>query len=163
MTQHTAETLADIHERSHRCLALLMEHCRSLTPEELNREFDGFGEDEPSVRMQFHHEVTAERYWRGVLQGLMLIDEDAPKFPTVESLEGLRRDVFEKTQAYLRGASMAELNTPRVMTTWRGERTLVPAHIVVRISVHYFHHQGKILAMCRLLGKPGGGMDYPLQ
>ena len=163
MVPYTPEILADVQERSHRCLQKLLDHCRQLTPEELNRHFDGFGDDEPNVRMQFHHELTATRYWIGVLQGKMILDEDAPNYPTIDALEGLRREQFEKTLEYLRGASVEELSTPRVMTTWRGERTLVPAHILMRIAVHFYHHQGKILVMCRLLGKPGALFDYPLE
>jgi uncharacterized damage-inducible protein DinB len=157
---YMSEVLLDVHERSHRCLAKLMEHCRALTPEELNREIEGFGY--PSIRLQLHHELGAERYWLSVIQGAMILDDDDPAYPTIESLEALRRDVFAATQRYLRGASVIELNTPRTMKTWRGERALVPAHIMVRVSVHLFHHQGQILALCRLLGKPGEGFDYPL-
>ncbi|MBK9305322.1 MAG: hypothetical protein IPM94_16040 [bacterium] len=27
---------------------------------------------------------------------------------------------------------------------------------------HVFHHQGQLTAMCRLLGRPSEGLDYPL-
>lgn len=160
MVTYTSEVLAEIHERAHRCLVKLMAHCRGFAPAELNREFEGFGYG--SIRLQLHHELFCERYWVSVIQGAMNLEEDDAAFPTVESLEGFRNEVFQTTQAYLRGASSAELSTPRLMKTWRGEPTLVPAHIINRISVHLFHHQGQILAMCRLLGKPGEGFDYPI-
>ena len=157
---YTSEVLTDIYERSHSCLIKLMEHCRGLTSDELHREIEGFGYK--SVRLQLQHEMEAERYWVGVLQGKMLLDEDETPVIPFETLEKLRRDVYDKTRDYLRGASIADLNTARPMMTWRGERTLVPAHIILRISVHLFHHQGQILAMCRLMGKPGEGFDYPI-
>ena len=40
---HTSESLLDIHDRTHRNLRGLLAHCRTLTPEELNREIEGFG------------------------------------------------------------------------------------------------------------------------
>jgi uncharacterized damage-inducible protein DinB len=158
---YTSDVLIDIHERAHRNRIGLMEHCRSLTEEELNRELPEYGD--PTVRLQLHHELTAARYWIGVIHGRILADDDNAAFPTVASLEALRREVFEGTERYLRGASPEELSRPRTMKTWDGsERQLVPAHIVVRTVVHLYHHQGKILAMCRLMGKPKTGFDYPL-
>jgi uncharacterized damage-inducible protein DinB len=39
----------------------------------------------------------------------------------------------------------------------------VPALIFVRTTVHIYQHQGQVLAMCRLLGRPGpGNLDFPL-
>jgi uncharacterized damage-inducible protein DinB len=50
------------------------------------------------------------------------------------------------------------------MITWRGEKKiLVPAHVIIRTQVHIYHHQGQILAMCRLLGRPANGFDYPIE
>jgi len=159
---YTSDVLIDIHERAHRNLIGLMEHCRSLTDEELNREISEYGD--PTVRLQLHHGLTAERYWFGVLRGRILADDDNAAFPTVASLEALRRDVFDDAERYLRGASPEELSKPRAMKTWDGsERLLVPAHIVMRTAFHLYHHQGKILAMCRRMGKPTTtGFDYPL-
>ncbi len=81
---HTREALRDLHERAHRCLAELLVHCRGLSPEEL----DGFGY--PTPRLQLHHEIGAERYWIGVLQGRIDADEDEDDYPTVASLEALQ-------------------------------------------------------------------------
>jgi uncharacterized damage-inducible protein DinB len=49
------------------------------------------------------------------------------------------------------------------MLTW-GDRTreLTPAHVFMRTLTHIYQHQGQIVAMCRLLGKPVGGLDYPI-
>lgn len=158
---YTAEVLRDIHARSHENLKQLLAHCRALTEEELDREIEGFGD--PSIRSHLHHDLSAEKYWIGVIQGRMDVDENLDEYRTIDSLERYREEVFAGTEAYLEGASPEELSTPRPMVTWDGEtRVLVPAHIVMRTQVHLYHHQGKILAMCRLLGKPGEGMNYPL-
>ncbi len=158
---HTPDALLDLHERAHRNLSALLAHCRELSGEELNRELPGFGY--PTVRLQLHHAIGAEKYWIGVLQGRVEVDEDDPAYPTVESLEGYRGAVFAATEAYLRAVSTEELNGARAMMTWGNrERLLVPAQVVIRTQAHLYHHQGQVTAMCRLLGKPGGGFDYPI-
>ncbi len=158
---HTSEALLDLHERAHRSLTALLAHCRGLSAEELNRELPGFGY--PTVRLQLHHAIGAEKYWIGVLQGRIDVDEDDPAYPTVASLEANREAAFAATGAYLRAVSTQEMNTPRAMMTWGNrERVLVPAQVVIRTQTHLYHHQGQITAMCRLLGKPCSGLDYPL-
>lgn len=158
----TSDALIELHERTHRGLVGLLAHCRQLEAEELNREQEGFGY--PSVRLQLHHEIGAEKYWIGVLEGRIDADEDDPRYPTVESLEVYRAEVFALGDGYLRGASPEELNHPRPMTTWGGrEKVLVPAHVFLRTQMHVFQHQGQIAAMCRILGKPIPGFDYPIE
>jgi len=158
---HTAEALLDLHERAHRNLTALLAHCRGLSGEEMNRALTGFGY--PTVRLQLHHGIGAEKYWIGVLQGRIDAEDDDPDYPTVESLEAYRKQVFTATEAYLRASSVEELNTPRPMMTWGNkERVLTPAHVFMRTLTHLYHHQGQIVAMCRLLGKPCTGLDYPI-
>jgi uncharacterized damage-inducible protein DinB len=157
---HNADALLDIHERAHRNFRALLEHCSALSSEEINRELDGFGY--PTVRLQLHHAIGAEKYWIGVLQGRIDADDDSPDYPTAESLERYREEVFGATEAYLQTASQSELNTARSMMTWGGkEQVLTPAHVVLRTQMHLYHHQGQVLAMCRLMGKPCSGLDYP--
>jgi hypothetical protein len=49
------------------------------------------------------------------------------------------------------------------MTTWGNkERVLTPALVILRIVTHLYQHQGPVVAMCRLLGKPCPGLDFPL-
>jgi uncharacterized damage-inducible protein DinB len=158
---HTPEALLDIHERVHRNLAALLAHCRELSDEEMNRELTGFGY--PTVRLQLHHAIGAERYWTGVLQGRIDADDDSPDYPTMASLEVLRERVFAATAAYLRTVAAGDLNTARPMMTWGNkEKVLTPVHVIMRAVTHIYHHQGQIVAMCRLLGKPCPGVDYPL-
>ena len=159
---HTPEGLLDLHARAHQNLVALMAHCRSFDADELHRELAGFGY--PTVQLQLHHEVVAERYWVGVLHGRIDAEEDAGEFPTVESLEHLREQVFQATETYLQAASIEELNSARPMMTWgrKEERLLTPANIILRTQMHLYHHQGQLLAMCRLLGKPANGFDYPI-
>ena len=158
----TTEGLLDLHERAHRNLTALLAHCREFSEDEIDRELTGFGY--PSVRLQLHHGIGAQRYWIGVLQGRIDADEDAPEYPTIESLETYREQVFALTEVYLRDASQAELNTARPMMTWGNrEKVLAPAHVFMRTLTHLYHHQGQILAMCRLLGKPANGLDYPIE
>ena len=158
---YTAEALLDLHERAHQNFEKLLAHCRELGGEELNRELAGFGY--PTIRLQLHHEIGAEEYWIGVLKGRFDVEDDDDAYPDVDSLEAYRRQVFSTTDEYLRSASPEELNTARLMMTWGDrEQRLVPAHVLMRTLTHIYHHQGQIVAMCRLLGKPAGGLDFPL-
>ncbi|MFH0779040.1 MAG: DinB family protein [Candidatus Eisenbacteria bacterium] len=158
---HPPRALLDLHERAHRNLRALLAHCRGLSADEVNREFSGFGY--PTVRLQLHHGIGAEKYWIGVLQGRIDADDDSPDYPTIESLELYREEVFATTEAYLRASTAEELSTARSMITWGDrERVLIPAHVFVRTLTHLYHHQGQVVAMCRLLGKPCTGMDYPI-
>lgn len=158
---YTAGALIDIHERTHRGFASLLEHCGGFSAEEFHRELPGFGS--PTLQLQFHHGIGAERYWTGVLQGRIDADEDAPSYPTVEALQQLRVRVFEATVACLRSLSDEELSVARTMLTWGNrEQILVPAQVVLRSQTHLFHHNGQIAAMCRLLGRPSPGSDFPI-
>jgi uncharacterized damage-inducible protein DinB len=158
---YTSEAMLDFHERAHRSLQKLMGHCRQLSPEELDRELPGFGY--PSARLQLHHTIGAEEYWVGVLKGHFEVRDDDADYPTIESLEGYRQRVYSATEEYLQSASTDELNTPGRMITWGNkERVLIPAHVLLRTQTHIFQHQGQIQAMCRLMGKPASGLDFPL-
>ena len=158
---HTPEALLDLQERAHRNLSALLRHCRDLDDEQLNRELPGFGY--PTVRLQLHHAIGAQDYWLGVLHGVVQVEDNDAEFPTIEALEAWRARVFAATEAYLRRVPAETLNTARTHLTWGGrEKTMVPAHVILRTQTHLYHHQGQVLAMCRLLGKPAGGMDFPL-
>lgn len=159
---YTSEALLDVVERTHRSLNMLMDHCQELEVEGFSRNLDGFGY--PSIRLQLHHVVGAQKYWIGVLDGRMDVDEDEDEYPTVDSLKAYQRTVFDLTRDYLRSASQQELNESRAMVTWGNQtKELTPAHVVLRTLMHVYQHQGQIAAMCRLLGKPiPPGLDFPL-
>ena len=159
---HTASALLDIHARAHRSLGKLLRHCAQFTEEELSRELPGFGY--PNLLQQLNHVIGAEDYWFRVVQGSYTDGEEDPGLATVPALEAYRARVAEATDSYLRRSSEEELNTSREMWTWPGRmRPLVPALVVLRTMAHIYQHQGQVLAMCRLLGKPGpSGLDFPL-
>lgn len=159
---YTADALLDVHERAHRSLRMLLDHCGALDAAALDRELPGFGY--PSVRLQLHHVIGAQEYWIGVLRGSFRVEDDAHEYPTLAALEAYRDRAAATTAAYLREATPAELNTAREMLTWQGaRRMLVPARVVMRTLTHIYHHHGQVLALCRLLGRPGpGGSDFPL-
>ncbi len=157
----TRAFLLAFHERTQKSLRILLKHCATLTEEELNRELEGFGY--PTVRLQLHHLISAQRYWVGVLEGRIDVDEDDHLYPKADDLERFRGEISMLAREYLEGASEEELNTARTMLTWGNrEKVLNPAHVFTRTCTHIYHHQGQILAMCRLLGKPKSGLDYPI-
>jgi len=159
---YTAEMLRDVHERAHRSLQKLMEHCRELSADQLNRKLDGFGYG--SIQLQLHHVIGAEQYWIGVLQGRVEADENDEAYPTIDALEAYRARVAAVSRDYLASATPEELNTTRRMMTWGGnERDLTPALVVLRPLTHIYNHQGQVAAMCRLMGKPvPPGLDFPI-
>ncbi len=158
---YTAKALLDIHQRSHRSLTKLLEYCRQFSADQMNREIPGFGH--PTIRLLFYHTIGAEKYWTGVLQGQLYVDDDDSIYPTIESLEKYNQEAYAETAEYLRSASQDELNTPRKMITDPNEeRILAPAHIIMRIETHIYHHLGQILTICRILGKPAEGMNFPI-
>jgi len=113
---YTVDALLEFHERTHRSLKMLLAHCGQLSAEELNRELTGFGY--PTVQIQLHHIIGAEKYWIGVLKGRIDVGDKESDCPTVELLETYRQQVFSASAEYLRTASKDELNTPRMMMTW---------------------------------------------
>lgn len=158
---YTAEALLDLHERVQRVLKALLEHCAGLDAEALHRELAGFGY--PTVQLQLHHVIGGERYWVGVLRGEMRVEEDEADFPSVADLENLRVQVAAETRAWLSGRSARELNEARELVVWGGRaRRLVPALVLMRPITHVHHHAGQVAAMCRLLGHPLEGVDFPL-
>lgn len=158
---YTSAALLDLHERAHRNLRALLDHCRKLDADELNRELHGFGY--PTVRLQLHHMIGAQEYWIGVLNGIVEADDNDADFPTIDTLAAWRERVFAATESWLLAVDPALLNTARPHQTWGGrERTFAPAHVVLRTQAHLYQHQGQVTAMCRLMGKPVGGLDFPL-
>jgi uncharacterized damage-inducible protein DinB len=158
---YTKDVLMDIHARAHRSLEKILDHCDQFNSGELSREFEGFGY--PTIPATFHHTIGAEKYWVGVIQGRIDVDDNESEYQTIASLRAYRREVFEASQAYLRGAAADELNTPRPMKTWGGnERTLTPATVFLRPATHIYTHLGQILVMSRLMGRPAPGMDFPI-
>lgn len=159
---YAVDDLLDLHGRTHASLTKLLEHCAGFGAEELARELEGFGY--PTLLLQLHHVIAAERYWIGVLQGQMLAEEREEDHASIEVLRTFRAEVAAATEAYLRAASEAELRTRREVTTWQGKRVrVVPAHVLLRTQTHIFQHQGQVAAMCRLLGRPmPPGLDFPL-
>jgi uncharacterized damage-inducible protein DinB len=159
---YTSAALLDMHERGQRTLGKLLDHCAVFTDAELHRELPGFGF--PTLQLQLHHIIGAQDYWIQVALGRMF--EDVPeRYPTLEALQAYRTQVAEMTNDYLRGASDEELNTPRTMTVWGGaQHELMPARVFLRTLTHVYHHHGQVLAMCRILGRPGEpGMDFPIK
>ena len=85
---YTSGALLDIHQRCHRSLGLLMEHCRGFEAEQFNREVEGFGY--PTMRLQIHHIISAQKYWLSVVLDRMNADEDDAAYQTIAELESFR-------------------------------------------------------------------------
>ncbi len=159
---YTLEALLDIHERVHQNAKDLIAHASKLEPEAGDRKVEGFADW--TIRLHIHHALGAERYWMGVLQGRVDADDDSAEYPTVADLENLRAEVCDSTRSFLESLDEEALNKPRHVTLWNGsEADLKPAHVLLRTQMHYYHHNGLVLAMCRALGEPGSGIDFPIR
>jgi uncharacterized damage-inducible protein DinB len=158
---YTSTALLDMHERGHRSLSKVLAHCRQFTQEEIDRELPGF--EEGTLRLRLHHIVGCEDYWIGVLRGTVLEDDRPGDYPDIAAIEAYRALVYSETEEYLASATNDELNTRRTMTVWKDtQRELVPAHVFLRTLTHIYHHLGQALVMCRVLGRPLDGADFPL-
>jgi uncharacterized damage-inducible protein DinB len=171
---HTVAALTDIHARTHVSLAGLLDHCAGFSAEEVRRELDGFGYG--TILLQLHHVIGAEKYWVGVLRGLMLGDAIEAEYDalaargadSVDALREYREAAATTTRDYLAGCSDADVSTPREMSIWTpsgdSQVALVPADVILRTQTHVFQHQGQVAAMSRLLGRPvSDGLAYPLR
>lgn len=155
---YTAPVLLDIHARAHESLRRLILHCTTLPDDDLVRPVSGFGFQ--TVLRQLEHTIGAELYWQTVVGRGYNEEATLPNLPHLASIEAFRREVAATTRAYLERASDAELNTSRPMISDPGEtRMLRPADVIMRIVTHVFHHQGQILSICRILGKPNETID----
>ena len=159
---YTSDGLLDIHERTHRSIQSLLEHCATFPEEDLHRSVEGFSY--PTIVSQLHHLLGAERYWFGVLRGEIQVDDDAAGHQTIDALRTLRHDVAKATAAYLHSATDQQLSSPCKVTKWNGETVdVVPAHVLLRTQTHVFQHHGEIASMSRLLGcRFPQGLDFPL-
>jgi len=152
----------EFYERVNKSINKLLDHCQNLSEEELNREMEGFGY--PTIRLQLHHMIGAEKYWVGVLLGRIDADDDSHLYTSIDSLVAFNNEVSKATIEYLNSCDEQEFTTERTMLTWGNrKKTLKPFNVLMRTQTHVYHHQGQVLAMCRLLGKPGKGLDYPIE
>jgi uncharacterized damage-inducible protein DinB len=160
---YTAETLLDVHGRAHESLRRLIVFCGDLTNDELRQPVTGFGF--PTVLRQLEHTIGAEVYWQRVVTTGYSEEATLPTLRDVAAIETFRQQTAAATRSYLEGASEAELNRLRQMTSDPGRtRLLRPADVIMRVVTHIFSHQGQILAMCRHIGKPNAAhdLDYPV-
>ena len=159
---YSTAALLDLHARVHRNLEDLIAHCAKLDPKDAERKLEGFGD--ASIRLMIHHAIGAEHYWMGVLQGVVDAADSSADYPDIASLEPFRAEVFEATETFLDTLDEEALNATRRVSTWGGkEADLRPCHVFLRTQTHYYHHQGQVLAACRLLGHPGSGFDFPIR
>ena len=160
---YNAAALFDIHARAHESLRRLIVFCGDLTDDELRRQLPGFGM--PTVHRQLEHTIGAEVYWQTVITTGYREEASLPPLPDLAEIEAFRARTASVTQDYLGAATEAELNATREMISDPGEtRVLRPADVIVRVVTHIFNHQGQVLAMCRVLGKPNTAhdLDYPI-
>ncbi len=160
---YTTAGILDLHQRTHVSIQGVLDHLATLPEEALHREVEGFSY--PTLALQVHHYLAAERYWFGVMRGEIRLDDDETEHTTVDALRALRAEIAERSAEQLGGYTDEELSAPRSMTQWNGTTVdLAPAHVAIRTQVHAYQHHGEIASMLRLLshGFPSG-LDFPIR
>ena len=180
---YNAETLLDIHARAHESFRRLIVFCGNLTEDELRRPLTGFGF--PTVRRQLEHTIGAEVYWQTVVTRGYTEEATMPNVADVAAIDD--DDLAaERTQRGDEAAVICIAPGRRVERAGHGKaeryhsapsyqaremitdpgrtRVLRPADVIMRVVTHIFNHQGQVLAMCRVIGKPNDtrDLDYPV-
>ena len=160
---HTSASLLDLHRRTHHSLKGVLDHARTVPPEVIHRTLDAIGPGTIAEKQQ--HVIGAERYWIGVVNGQMLVDEDEADAASVDALRAFRQRVAARTRSWLEGMPDARLATPALFKQYGGrEATFAPAYAVLRTQTHAFHHIGQVTAMLRAFGHPvPPGLDFPMR
>ena len=156
---YTSTALTDLHERTHRSFGRLLEHCTSMPSDRWLHPLEGFAYS--TVAEQLQHVLEAEAYWLGVLQGNP--DPADVPVPDPAGMRVLAARTRQATRTWLAGIDDLVLNHLAVYATWGGrQRELEPAHVILRVVTHCFHHMGQVQAMCRIMGHPVAALDFPL-
>lgn len=182
---YTPDVLLDIHSRAQRSLQRLLESCRTLSGEELQRGHNSFGY--ASVSEQLEHIIGSADYWMLIFEGEYKddpapaeaakagiegdgdgqgesADASAGRRRDIDALEAWRAEIDALSRELIAAQTPEWLSTAREFYCWPGKwSSMVPAHIVLRIATHCYHHQGQVLAMCRAMGHVfEEGFDFPL-
>ncbi|MCP5069267.1 MAG: hypothetical protein GY946_22105 [bacterium] len=159
---YTRDALLDLHRRTQKSFAGLLDHCAGFSAEELNRALAGFGYE--TIQLQLCHQIGAQAYWLSVIRGQMDARDDSERYTTIAQLNAYRQEVATAVEAYLQATDEAALNRAQPLETWGGAtKDLCPALVIMRTLTHIFQHNGQVAAMCRLLGRPiPAGLDFPI-
>ncbi len=159
---YTTAALLDIHDRTHRSLAKVIDHLDTLPAKALSTPVEGFSY--PTLVAQLHHGIGAERYWFSVLRADINLDDDFESHQTLDALRSMRASVAAQTRAQIESLSDEQASAPLEITKWNGEKAeVVPAHVLLRTQTHFYQHQGEIASMLRQLGHTFPPMlDFPL-
>ncbi|MGE0191538.1 MAG: DinB family protein [Planctomycetota bacterium] len=160
---HTAASLMDLQRRTHHSLKGVLDHARTAPSDVIHRTLEAIGPG--TIAQKLQHVISAERYWIGVVNGEMLVDEADADAASVDALEAFRQRVAARTRSWLEGMSDEALATPTPFLQYGGrEATFAPAYAVLRTQTHVFHHIGQVKVMLRAFGHPvPPGLDFPMR
>lgn len=161
----TQQALLRYHEMAHEGLERLHVHLRTLPPELLMQELEGFGLS--SIAAQLTHIYHVERFW--VQQAAAVTEEEVnweKNFTTMAELDEYRKRTAAATRRYIAGRTVEQLNVPVEVDDYGYKASGIPGEMILHLMTHAYHHKGQIAAQCRHLGHPAPMTDMvwiPLQ
>ena len=154
----TKEGIRALHADTHECLDIVFRHGAALPFRLLTQEIPGA--PHASVRNQMVHVLMGEAFWISNLRNRTLDEPKPEDFSSMEELLSAKRKIMADTVTYLDSLDEAALNTELTVRpkNWIGPLR-APAHILLHVMTHAFHHKGQMTMMYRMLGHPIGDTD----
>jgi uncharacterized damage-inducible protein DinB len=154
----TLDGVRQFHGWTHASLALLLDHLSVIPPADYRKVLPAFGF--ATVQEQVVHILNCESFWIQTLQGLPHVDRNPSECTAVADARHFQQEVSRQTHAYLSSLTDQKLNTTEELHFSDGEIAVrTPALVLHHVLTHAFHHKGKIVAMCRALGRPAPDTD----
>ena len=154
----TIDGIRKLHGWTHACIGVVLDHLSTIPPEDYARQVTGFGF--ATLREQVIHAFNCEGFWVHTLEGSRYVDGRPAEYPAVADARRLQQSVSERTHAYLSRLTDEQLNSNTELRFPDGDVAVrTPALVLHHMLTHAFHHEGQMVAMCRLLGYPARDTD----
>jgi uncharacterized damage-inducible protein DinB len=154
---YTTAGILDMHRMTTATNARLLKHCALFTAEELGREHAGFGHK--SLRQTLLHMGDAEAWWLSRLTGKESEEWDYSQYQEVDAVAAKLSATAAEMAAFIEEQPDVYWDEPIAVPMPGGTPHIAPAHVVLHVCTHHFHHKGQCAAMFRLLGQPNPDTD----
>lgn len=154
----TLEGIRKLHNWTHSCLNIVIDHVGTIPSAEFVEEVPGFGFS--TLQKQLVHVFNCEGLWISALKQHPYGDWDPSACPMVEDVKRFQQLVSRETVDYLSRITDQQLNTDTELRFPDGDIAVrTPALVLHHVFTHAFHHKGQMVTMCRALGYPAPDTD----